>query len=260
VTVCILSQGEPKTGKTGALASLLDAGYRVILADWDGNPDSARLNTSHPENLHVVSFQDDLDVNDKGELVRLNRISAVRQFTKFLVRGNEELGPPSSWDPERTVLACDSGSAMADSAMALAVRLNESKDGRVIYQLVQDEISDVLHLFKKLPCHRVMICHLKLIAPKGEERSDSELQKQIKREIADLQETKFYPNFPGRQLSMTCARLFSTAVLFEVNRGKRMIRTQPVDGYTIGVPVKVEDRLPIETGLADLFKALGHQL
>jgi hypothetical protein len=37
-----------------------------------------------------------------------------------------------------------------------------------------------------------------------------------------------------------------------------VIRTQPIDGYTIGVPVKVEDKLPVESGLATIFEAMGY--
>lgn len=258
-----LLQGDPGTAKTGSLASLVGAGYRVILADFDGNPEPllAHVPADKRGNVLVVPFADTLSVDSEGAISRSGS-SACRAFTRFLSRGTAETGPPKEWGRE-TVLVLDSLSAFADSAERLALELNRgvTRDGAHIGVLA-GEIETALSLMmgRQLQCHRVVVAHLKLIAPRPESSygTETDLQKQIKREIAALQETAYFPNIPGMAVARTLARFFNTALLFETDRkGRRVIRTTPVTGYTIKCPVPVADPLPIETGMLTLMQAFA---
>lgn len=267
MTACILGQGDPGTGKTGAVAAILDRGRevgieRVVLADFDGNPDPLLTYAKGTDRLHVLPFVETLKSDGadvKGDITR-SGVSALRQFTKFLTAGTPELGKPRAWGPE-TLFVLDSLTSLSDSALRLALQLNRgvTRDGAHI-GVAMGEIEDALSMVKQLACHRYVISHLKLIAPRPESSygDETELQKQIKREIGSLQDTGYFANIPGNALARNIASKFSTALLFELSdKGVLQIRTKPIKGYVIKVPApNVADRLPIETGLLTILEAL----
>lgn len=269
-----LHQGDPGTMKTGAAAALLNTGsYRVILASFDGNSAPLLINTlpEHRKNLIVVPFADEFVVDSDGAISKQGA-SAVRRFNRFLHTGNAEAGKPETWGRD-TILIWDELTSAAYSAELLALDINGgvTREGAHI-NILGHEIQASLALFlsPKLRCHKIMNAHLSLFSPRGEdmylERNPAQAAKQatnnaIKRERAALEETAFYPNMPGNKVARNIAHSFNTALLFELTpAGKRVIRTQPIKGYTIKCPVAVPDKLPAETGLLTIFKAFGEAL
>src|SRR5216684_424800 len=66
----ILEVGFPKTGKTGSLASLLDAGYTLRYLDFDGNsqPIEAFSKPESRSRLQVVSCMDQIKIDPTGTM------------------------------------------------------------------------------------------------------------------------------------------------------------------------------------------------
>src|SRR5262249_53497320 len=216
-----------------AVAALLDAGYRVVLADFDGNSDPLRTFPKNRENLHILPFEDELESGQseiEGAVKRVNKTGALRQFTRFLTVGNEGLGKPRSWGDD-TVFVLDSLTTLGDSAVRMALALNGGKtmEGQHI-GIAMRELDDALDMVKQLRCHRYVIAHLKLIAPKPVSAyNEHAVNKEIKAEVAALQETAFFANLPGNALSRVVASKFPCAVLFEVSdQDKLVIRTKPM--------------------------------
>lgn len=264
-----IAQGEPGTGKTGSVAALLDAGYRVILADFDHNPEPLQVFAKDAgDRLQIVTFADELSsggMDTKGDIKQVGAVSAIRRFTKFLTVGNPALGAPKTWGAD-TVFVLDSLSSLADSAMRLALKLNGgvTREGSHI-GILAGEVEDAMQMFMapSMQCHRILVAHLKLISPKPDStyNDQTDLQKQVLRERAALEETAYFPNLPGVQVARTIARMFSTALLYALtDKGQLVIHTKPIKGYTIKVPCAVGDQLPIESGLLTIMKALGNEV
>ncbi len=256
-----LAQGESGTWKTGSLAALLER-YRVVLANFDNNTEPLLIfGRKHLANLHVVNFADELSGSDEG-VRKVNKVSALRQFVRFMTSGNADLGAPRTWGPD-TVFVLDSITSLCRSGMRLALALSNgsTREGRHI-GILQDEVEPALELFVSpfLNCHRIAIAHLKLVSPKAETGYPDEtpLQKQVKRERAALEETGYFTDIPGLQLARRTATLFSTALLYELNgKGEAVIRTKPIKGFTVKVPALVADPLPAATGLLTIIESMN---
>ena len=264
--LCAMLSGMPGTQKTGAVAVFLDAGYRVVVADFDGNCDPLYVFAKDTSKLVVVPFFDSLEANTtdgdgKNSYRRTNTVSAVRRFGSFMDRGDKELGltPPATWG-EDTVFLWDSLTTTAESAERLALKLNGGvRTAGAHIGVLGDEITSLVTMFRNpaWKCHRLMVTHLKLIGPKGEIQGETALQQTVKQERADLEEFRYVPNMPGNLVAGSIASKFPTCLLFEQFNGRHVIRTKPVPAYTIKVPATVEDRLPAETGLMTILKAMN---
>ncbi len=124
----ILICGEPAAGKTGALAQLANAGYRLMIHDFDQN---SRVINSYlkPEATEVY-----ISTYASAKLADVNffpttanpieqAASELQRFGKMLmhwkVAGGEDLGPCTSWTPN-DVVVIDSGTFLGDMLLLAA--------------------------------------------------------------------------------------------------------------------------------------------
>lgn len=260
--------GESGSGKTGALASLASAGYKLNILDFDSGLDVLpELLKKEPEALKNISYE---TCTDKLKYMggKLRPDGLAKGFEKgmnLLTNWNEksgaseDLGKPSEWGKD-TFLVLDSLTHMGRCALRRAQDLN-GRPGEKIWQdewgTAQSMVEGCLTLLYSdaFKCNVIVTAHVAYIG--GEKGEDGEPD--------DPRPMAGYPMAPGKALSPRIPSYFNTMLLCKMEGtgkfAKRLIYTQP-DGL-IGVkqPFVLEGlpkTLPIDTGLATFVeKALG---
>lgn len=153
--VKLLILGDAKSGKTTALASLAEAGYKLRILDFDNllDPLAARLRRLSPTALDSVEFRSLRDAY-KGTAAGTAIDGKPKAWIESLRMLNHwkyddvDLGVPGTWGPE-SVLVIDSLSRWCDAAfdfheaMTPKGRSGEA-DGRAVYGNAQDDVEKQL--------------------------------------------------------------------------------------------------------------------
>lgn len=248
----MLLMGDSKSGKTGALASLVCAGFNLRILDLDNGLDPLKtfVERDCPQRLSSVEYR---TLRDKRKSSPAGAIidGAPRAFVdalKMLDRwkyDDVDLGVPAEWGPD-CILVVDSLTFLSDAAYdfrePLTPRGRDGKyDQRAVYKDAQDAIESVLALLtsENFRTNVIVISHVKYI-----ERENGV--------------TKGYPTSVGSALSPIIPRYFNTVVLFETSGGKRTLKTEATPQIDLATPkpFEVARSYPIESGLASLFEIL----
>lgn len=251
----LLYIGDSSTGKTGSLASLVADGYKLRVLDLDNGLDSLKtyVMKTCPDKLSNVGFITERDKMKVGPSAKYGGQSgpvvagSAKAFTnslKWMEKWDDET-VPAEWGPEY-IFVLDSLSAFGKAAYAWAYGLNPgAKDPRQWYFAAQQGVEDTLALLTSEAFHAnvIIISHVNY------------------REQADGT-TKGYANAIGSALGPIIPRYFNTLVMAESQvLGKtvnRKIKTVPTTMVDLKNPVefKVEAELPLESGMAELFRKL----
>lgn len=253
----LLLIGESKSGKTGSLTSLVKAGYSLRILDMDNGVDVLRLMVLKdcPDKIKTVevkSLRDDYVSSPMGPIIRGTPqafVGALRLLDKWEYEEDGQkvaLGDPATWG-DKTILVIDSLTLLSEAAFAWALQMvPRGKDGkfdnRAVYGEAQKAIRSVLSLLTSPSfCTNVIVtAHVRYI-----NLPDSTM--------------KGFPTAIGEALSPEIPRYFNSTLRFEtMPGGKRTIHTVASALMDLGnpAPFKVPPTLPIETGLADFFKAV----
>jgi len=254
-TTKLLFVGDSGAGKTGALASLASAGYRIRIIDLDNGIDvlrdlltSGRYDKDAIDNVEYVTVTEPMK-NVAGKLIPVK--ATVWQRTASLlgdwVDGETKLGPITTWDGQ-TVLVIDSLTMLSDAALSYILSMN-GRLGQHPHQsdwgLAQALVENMLRMLydESVKCNVIINCHIK---PMGDDNGPE----------------RYYPNTLGKALPPKVGRYFNTVLLAQSSgRGqglKRQIFTtsQGTIECKNTAPSKVAQSYPLETGLADYFKAV----
>lgn len=276
-TAKVLIVGYPGAGKTGTICSLLNAGLKVRVLAFDkvGNM-APLLHFTKPEfldNLDVVLLEDKIR-NGQKHLETAGMPTAFSDGFKLLDSWkyqNEDgswtdLGSSKNWGND-TVVVLDGLTSQGEAAMRRAmVMLNRTplNTTQQVWGLAMSDQSKFLDrlLSSSNNHHVVVLSHLKLIGPRDIEKDDSDVTKEIKKQMVDLVPTRLYPTALGQQLPMTIAGKGFNAVLL----AERVVRAGKIERYLttkVGeeldvkmAALNVPDKLPLETGLRTVFDAL----
>lgn len=241
--------GDSGSGKTGALAALVKAGYSLRIADFDAGLDILR-DLLTPEELATVYFQTFTDslktVN--GRLIPSGVPKGFSNFLKALDKWpDDDLGPVSSWTPN-DVLVVDSMTFMGSAALRYVLALN-NRSGQQPYQSDWGEamryVENVLEKLysAEIKCNIVVTSHITFIEQEG-------------------QAIRGLPTALGSKLPPKVPRYFNTVVMAQSkgfgSGARHTIHTQPKQGVELktAAPSRVKAEYPIRTGLADLFRDL----
>lgn len=245
--------GDSGTGKTGALASLVKEGYSLVILDFDNGLDIlVNLLMEEPNADELLSRVTYATCTDKfkainGNLVPDGQPKAYATAMKLLTNwktDDEDLGAATTWD-DKTILVVDSLTFMSNAAFRYVDFINNFKDPRMTYGSAMSLIEDTLGLLYSdaIKCNVIVNSHIAFIE-------------------TDSGTNKGYPSSIGKALSPKIPRYFNTVLQAKVvgagASAKRKIRTVPdgsIDIKTAIVPGKLPNELPLETGLADFFKA-----
>lgn len=244
----LLLIGDSGTGKTGSLASLAVAGYKLFILDFDNGLDVLvnnikRLKPSALANVEFESLRDRIKSISPAGITFHGVPDAFSKAMKLLdTWGGQK---PAAFGPD-CIIVIDSLTFLSEAAFNWATALNPSaKDRRQIYGAAQDAIENMLALLTgpDFQTNVIVISHVKYM-----ERPDGT--------------TKGYPTSVGAALSPKIPAYFNSVALCETSGTganlKRTIRTQATALIDLKnpSPIGMAPQLPIDTALADFFKTM----
>jgi hypothetical protein len=254
----LLLMGDSKSGKTGALASLVKD-YQLRILDFDNGLDALaqvvkRDNPAHLDRIEFRTLRDKMKATPMGPVVD-GSATAFIEGIKMLDRwkygnpqGNDfvDLGVPATWGPT-CILVLDSLTFFSDAAFnfrePLVPRSRDGKyDARAVYKDAQDAIESVLALLtsESFRTNVIVISHVRYVEnPDGTKKG--------------------YPSTVGAALSPQVPRYFNSVALAQTGPGgKRQIQTAATAMIDLANPAafKMQSVLPVETGLATFFETL----
>lgn len=257
--VRLLNIGESGTGKTGALASLAKAGYRLWILDYDNGLDMLKNALvehykSDPDGLKAANLRVNY-ATLRDQITTTNGIPRVKSPVTAYKGAGKQLAEwnASAFGP-KDIIVLDTLTTFSEAAfreaLALGSRLNQRPQ-------LQDYgwVADSVKLFVEMLTDDDMKCNLIVNTHVRYFSGDDDSQTQA----------RGLPNAIGQQIPATVSRYFNTVVLTRsMGSGagtRRIISTQPQGVIEVKTsnPKGVKDTYNLDTGLADLFKdILGH--
>ncbi len=250
--VKLLAFGESKTGKTGSLVSLVAAGYKLFILDFDNLLGILRRKVlevcpDKAANVHYLSFSDEYKVGNvavkegvifKGTpMAWLNSLKTLNHWKD----GAEDFGPPESW-PDDCILVIDSLSRWCDVALNFHEAVNNNPDNRSTYKNAQDDVEKQISTLtsERFTAHLIVIGHGVYM----------DLEDKTKRIL---------PQGVGAKLSPKIPTYFPNVVYYRNKDDKRTIQLESNRMVNLANDASLTGDLPIETGLATIFAALRGQ-
>lgn len=240
--------GDSGTGKTGALVSLVKAGYKLRILDLDNGLDALRewVKKDCPENLKNVDYEtrrDKYKVSGGQGLILDGQPKAFTDSLKLMDKWSDE-SRPSEWG-EDTIFVLDSLTAYGKSAFEWAKGMNPgAKDPRQWYFAAQQGVEDTVAVLtgESFKANVIIISHV----------TYSEWQDGT---------TRGTMSSIGSALGPKLAKYLNTLILAEKTGSgtnvKRIIRTAPTSVIDLKTPGPgFEASLPLESGLATIFTKL----
>lgn len=256
--------GDTGAGKTGAVSSLLAAGYNVRILDMDAgvailrdylmNPASIYLQSRLPlwpknssaDLLARLDFQTITDQmkNVNGKLVP----KTAKAWTKAMETLNNwpKFGPIADWT-DRDVLVIDSLTFLCSAALNFVLAMN-ARLGQAAHQSdwfqAQQLVESMLQMLydSAVHCNIVVNCHLVYIGDDGAPQ-------------------RGYPASLGKALSPRIGRYFNSVLMARTTgsgeKEKHRIVTKSTSMLELKstVPLRIKGEYDLETGLLEYFLA-----
>lgn len=262
-TVKILNIGHSGTGKTGALACLAKAGYKINILDFDNGLDILK-NLLHDDaaaldRVTFETFTDDMQATN-GRFVAKGVPKAFTKAMDGLTKwkfpisdGSDEtynLGNIATWGTD-TICVIDSLGLAAEAALRYNRQVNGNQFSNHIHQedygQAMDRILGMIQMITSnaVKCHLIVNSHITF--------SDDEMSG-VKQGFPRTIGSKLSPKIAGYFNSL----ILTTAVASKSDT-KRVFLTNSEVGFGLKLPVlpgTVPNRLPLENGLATLFETL----
>lgn len=237
----ILYIGDSSSGKTGSLASLLQAGYSFRILDMDNGLTAliqyAKALGADLSKVEYETYRDEYRMTPQGPLTK----GSPKAFTNAMTKLTEW----SEIEDAKSITVLDSLTFLGKSAYAWARGMNPTaKDPRQWFYAAQQAVESVLAMLtsEEYKQNVIIISHVNY--------------KEVMEGVH-----KGYPTAVGSALGPTIASYFDTMVLAEASGSgtnvKRKIKTMPTGVIDLKMPnPKVEQNLPLETGMAKIFEML----
>lgn len=244
----VLLTGDSGSGKSGAKASLVAAGYRLFILDMDNGLDPLKtfVQRECPDKIDNVEFRTlrDKRKTTAGGVVIDGKASAWVNMMKMLDNwkyDDVDYGRTADLGPD-CIVNIDSLSFAADAAFDWAVSMNPgAKDPRQWFYTAQQQVESMLALLSS-----------------DGFRTNVIVDSHVRYSIGDDGVQKGYPNAIGSALGPTIPRYFNHWAQCTNKAGKRTIRTAATSTFDLknSKPFEMKDEYPISTGLADFFAVL----
>jgi hypothetical protein len=244
--------GDSKAGKSGSMASLVEAGYKLRILDYDNGLDPLKefVKKTCPDKINNVEFRtlrDKRKATQAGSIIDGQAkafIDGIRMLDRWKY-DKTDLGPPAEWGPE-AILVIDSLSRFADAAFDWREPLTPrgksgDYDKRATYFDAQKAVIEALATITSdhFECNVIVMAHIRYMdMPSGEKKG--------------------FPQAIGGAICAEIPQWFNSYALFEKNGSKRTIRTTstPLIDLANPKPFEMAQSYPIETGLASFFGVL----
>lgn len=275
----ILLSGFPGGGKTGALAALANAGWKLRVLDMDGNWEVLKSYVRPEADIDLCSMEDAIRMGSRTmgvDGVPTAFDNADRLLDRWRYKEGDtwvDLGASKQWGND-TIVCLDGLTGLCRAAWAKALVLTNTNaatgDMRRVYDLAGSEVSAFIQRCTSAAngYHFICISHLKMIGPPEIARNDEEAVKEAKRFQGQVIPTKLYPDAIGTKVSQKIAGEFPThirAVVDETTgKPRRMLEYLPSIEVDLKLPANAEalkslGKLEAATGLPKIFEALGHK-
>lgn len=234
----MLVMGDTGTGKTGALASLANAGYKLHILDYDNGLDILSTKVK-PEFLKNIEYE---TLTEK-KVARGGQV-LIQGTPKSFAKGLQLL---TEWSTKYTskedVIVVDSLTFMSDAALE-HVQAGAGHTGKQPeiqeWGLAMSLIEDVLSLLYSddLKCNVIVNSHIKYIQDEGSGI--------VKAQVNTL----------GSKLPPKVGRYFNHLIMCQMQGTKRVFKTKGTASFGLKSPNpdKVKDTYEIETGLKEYFQ------
>jgi hypothetical protein len=244
--VKLLLLGDAKVGKTGSLISLVNAGYKLRILDFDNLLDYfyQLVKEQCPDKLDNVEYRtlrDPIKAGREGPVYDGKPtawIDAIRMLDDWKY-DDVNLGDPSKWGPD-CILVIDSLSRMCDAAYAFHVSIDKNQDGRAVYHNAQRNVEKILGMLTagSFNTNLIITSHGMIME-------------------MDDKKKKIYPYGVGEKLSPKIPSYFPNYIRYNLDiNGKRTIELEGDNMIALSVGRQFNRKdLPISTGLADFFAA-----
>lgn len=248
--VKLLCLGDAKSGKTGSLVSLVAAGYKLRILNFDDLLDILvnkilEICPGNIGNVHEVTVRDPTKAGPNGVVIN-GRPKAWINAVKLLDHWKDDdldLGVPAEWGSD-CILVVDSLSRLCDAAYDFHEAIiprgkGGDYDGRAVYGNAQDDVERLIGMLtaKSFGTNVIVICHgTYMDLPDGT--------------------TKIFPQGVGKKLSPKIPTYFPNYVRYINRNGNRIISLKSDTMIDLCATKPMPESLPIETGLADFFKVL----
>lgn len=251
--VKLLVMGDPGSGKTGALASLADAGYNLRIIDVDNGLDVLRNVLTDPKSPYK-----------KDAIDRVSYVTITERHAKITARSgvempasatvwnrlvqtisnwkfpNEDFGPISTWTA-KDVLVLDSMTIAGIAAYNFAAVSNPgNKDNRMTYFHAQNYLEFLMQFLyaDDIKCNVIVNSHITFL------EGENNIQ-------------HGYPTTIGSRLSSKIGRYFNSVLLMKSEGKKHLLYTVPAATKVelkSSAPLRVKEFYDIKYGLAEYFR------
>ena len=259
--------GDSKSGKTGALTSLVAAGYKLRILDFDNGLDVLKqfvLNECPDKigNVEYRTLQDKRKGTSAGSIIDGSAqafIRGIEMLDKWKYKEGTEiidLGKPYQWGPD-CILVLDSLSRFSDAAYDWQEQLvvpgkSGLVDNRAAYFEAQKAVIDAIQTVTgdNFETNVIIIAHVRYMEIGGTE--DPKTGKMV----GGI--SKGFPQSVGSAICSQIPQFFNSYALFENSGGKRTLRTTSTSLIDLAnpKPFAMAKSYPISTGLADFFAVL----
>lgn len=236
--------GDSSSGKTGSLASLVDANFKFRIIDMDNGLDPLKHFVSDKAKLANVEYETlrDKYVSSKAGPIIRGEPKAFTEALAVMTKWSTDFEDPN------TIFVLDSLSAFGKAAFEWAKFGSPmSKDPRQWYFTAQKAVEDTIAMItaEAFRMNAIVISHVNY--------------KEVTEGV-----TKGHVNAIGSALGPIIPRYFNTLILAETSGSgknvKRKIKTVPTGVIDLKTPnPAIEVELPLETGLAIIFNTLKNK-
>ena len=248
----LLLIGDAKSGKTGSLVSLVKAGYKLRILDFDNLLDILKFKVIEEcpdklDNVEFVTVRDNYKAGASGSQIDGKPkawITAIKLLDHWKY-DDVDYGRPADWGSD-CILIIDSLSRLCDAAYDFHESIiprgkSGDYDGRAVYGNAQDDVEKVLAMLtsKGFATNLIVIAHgTYMDLPDGSK--------------------KIFPQGVGQKLSPKIPQYFPNYIRYKNKGGKRTIQIESDSMIDLANtrPGAVDKELPIETGLGTFFSAL----
>jgi hypothetical protein len=233
------------SGKTGALASLVDAGFHLRILDFDNGLSVLKGHVKNRANLKNVRYVDKLQDEIKLVAGRIGfaRAPAFQRAMDALDKGTaeywgEDLGPVESWTP-KDILVLDSLTMCGRASLQMVMVANAAGLKNPEIQHYGTAMENVEKLVMSLmasttPCHVIINTHITSV--EGDAR--------------------LYPDALGSKLPPKIGKYMDNIVGLRLAGGQRKFLTQKDGLLALKTAVPMAENLPIDTGWVHIFEAI----
>jgi hypothetical protein len=266
VTTKMLLLGDSGVGKSGALASLVEAGYNLRILDFDNGLDilaNVLKAKNKPELLEKVNFQ---TCTDGSRISGINIVPTATAWTraiKILGDWPDGIGKIETWTTQ-DILVIDSLTFAGKAALRFILNLNGRvgdipgwSDYFAAQQLLEKLCASLYSDMVK--ANVICISHVREVAKTHQEVDSKGRPITVEEEGS---RKGFAETGAGKALSPVIGRYFNSVLLVDIEGSgagtRRIIRTVPHEniGLKNSSPAMVKPKYGIETGLAEYFTSV----